>query len=60
MADTLGLLRRAGVTAESAAAQVGLPGLQFIPGDPVTIRPDETGAFEPFAAPAPADVEDEG
>jgi hypothetical protein len=59
-ADTLGLLRRAGVTAESAAAQVGLPGLQFIPGDPVTIRPDETGAFEPFAAPAPADVEDEG
>lgn len=40
-ADSLGLLRRAGVTAESAAEIVGLSGVEFIPGNPVTIRSEE-------------------
>lgn len=40
-ADALGVLRRAGVDAESAAEQVGLTGLKFIPGDPITIREQE-------------------
>lgn len=41
-ADTLGLLRRAGVTARSAAQTVGLDDVAFIPGEPITIRSDET------------------
>jgi len=40
-ADALGLLRRAGVEAESAAELVGLQGVKFIPGDPITIRAEE-------------------
>lgn len=40
-ADALGLLRRAGVTGESAAALLALQGLTFIEGDPITIRKDE-------------------
>lgn len=40
-ADALGLLRRAGVEAESAAELVGLTGVKFIPGDPITIRANE-------------------
>ncbi|MFF5793688.1 phage portal protein [Paeniglutamicibacter sp. NPDC012692] len=40
-ADALGLLRRAGVTAEAAAKQVGLEGLEFIPGNPITIKVPE-------------------
>lgn len=42
-ADALGVLRRAGVDAESAAEQVGLTGLRFIPGDPITIREKDSG-----------------
>ena len=45
-ADTLGLLRRAGVSAESAARQVGLEGVEFIPGNPITIRSDRPDANE--------------
>lgn len=41
-AETLGQLRRAGVTSESAAEQVQLEGLKFMPGAPVTIRADES------------------
>lgn len=37
-ADTLGLLRRAGVKAEDAAERAGLSGITFIEGDPITIR----------------------
>lgn len=37
-ADALGTLRRAGVDATDAAARVGLDGLKFIPGDPITIK----------------------
>ena len=40
-ADALGLLRRAGVDAESAAELVGLQGVKFIPGNPITIRAEE-------------------
>ncbi|MGQ3385284.1 phage portal protein [Glutamicibacter sp. TV12E] len=40
-ADALGLLRRAGVEAESAAELVGLTGVTFIPGNPITIRTEE-------------------
>lgn len=40
-ADALGILRRAGVGADSAASKVGLTGLQFVPGNPVTIRSEE-------------------
>lgn len=39
-ADALGTLRRAGVTAEDAASKVGLAGVNFIPGNPITIRED--------------------
>lgn len=39
-ADALGTLRRAGVDAASAASQVGLDGVTFIPGNPITIRED--------------------
>jgi len=49
-ADTLGLLRRAGVTAESAAATVGLDGLEFIEGDPVTIKVAEPSRPAPAAS----------
>lgn len=37
-ADALGVLRRAGVEADEAANRVGLPGLKFIPGSPITIK----------------------
>lgn len=37
-ADALGVLRRAGVDAASAAQQAGLEGVTFIPGNPITIR----------------------
>jgi hypothetical protein len=37
-ADALGVLRRAGVDAASAARQAGLAGVTFIPGNPITIR----------------------
>jgi len=37
-AAALGTLRRAGVDAESAAQLVGLDGVKFIPGQPITIR----------------------
>lgn len=37
-AEMLGLLRRAGVTAEAAAKSAGLEGMEFVPGNPVTIR----------------------
>ncbi|MBG6083248.1 phage portal protein [Zhihengliuella flava] len=37
-ADALGVLRRAGVTADSAARLAGLEGVEFIEGDPITIR----------------------
>lgn len=57
-ADTLGLLRRAGVTAESAAREVGLEGLEFIPGEPVTIKVTETTEEEP-TAPAEETTEEE-
>lgn len=40
-ADALGLLRRAGVEAQSAAELTGLGGVKFIPGDPITIRAEE-------------------
>lgn len=40
-ADALGLLRRAGVEADSAAELVGLQGVTFIPGNPITIRAEE-------------------
>ncbi|MGO2807939.1 MAG: hypothetical protein ACTIAQ_04330 [Glutamicibacter arilaitensis] len=40
-ADMVGSLRRAGVTAESAAKSAGLEGLEFMPGAPVTTRSDE-------------------
>lgn len=43
-ADALGSLRRAGVTAESAAALVGLDGVEFHPGLPVTIREEAANA----------------
>ena len=39
-ADALGTLRRAGVRADDAAARAGLTGLEFIPGNPITIRED--------------------
>ena len=38
-AEALGILRRAGVDADAAAQQVGLDGLTFIPGQPITIKP---------------------
>lgn len=40
-AETLGLLRRAGVDAETAAREAGLPPLKFIPGNPITIKAPE-------------------
>lgn len=40
-ADALGLLRRAGVEADSAAQLVGLENVTFIPGQPITIRAPE-------------------
>lgn len=40
-AEALGLLRRAGVEADSAAELTGLTGVRFIPGNPVTIRAEE-------------------
>ncbi|MFJ2618173.1 hypothetical protein [Glutamicibacter sp. NPDC087344] len=40
-AEILGNLRRAGVTAESAAQIAGITGAEFIPGAPVTIRTTE-------------------
>lgn len=40
-ADGLGILRRAGVTAESAAQQVGLPDLKFEKGRPITMKYDD-------------------
>lgn len=39
-ADALGVLRRAGVDAASAAQKAGLDGVTFIPGNPITIRED--------------------
>lgn len=40
-ADALGVLRRAGVEAESAARLAGLDGVEFIPGSPITIKAPE-------------------
>lgn len=40
-ADAVGALRRAGVTAASSASTAGLPGLEFVEGDPITIRAPE-------------------
>lgn len=37
-ADAVGVLRRAGVDANDAADRAGLPGLKFIPGNPITIK----------------------
>ncbi|KKI20554.1 MULTISPECIES: phage portal protein [unclassified Leucobacter] len=37
-ADALGVLRRAGVDADSAAKLVGLTDVKFIPGQPITIK----------------------
>ncbi|MBL3699243.1 phage portal protein [Leucobacter luti] len=37
-ADAVGVLRRAGVDANDAADRAGLPGLKFIPGQPITIK----------------------
>ena len=37
-ADALGVLRRAGVDANDAASRVGLDGIKFIPGNPITIK----------------------
>lgn len=37
-ADAVGVLRRAGVDANDAAERAGLPGLKFIPGQPITIK----------------------
>lgn len=37
-ADALGILRRAGVDGASAAEIVGLQGVKFIPGQPITIK----------------------
>ena len=37
-ADALGVLRRAGVDADDAATRVGLDGIEFIPGNPITIK----------------------
>lgn len=37
-ADAVGVLRRAGVDAADAADRAGLPGLKFIPGQPITIK----------------------
>lgn len=39
--DALGSYRRAGVKAESAARLVGIEDVEFIPGDPITIRQPE-------------------
>ncbi len=45
-ADAMGVLIRAGVENESAAAEVGLPGVEFRPGvTPITIKvPGSDGA----------------
>lgn len=40
-ADALGVLRRAGVDANNAARLVGLEGVTFIPGQPITIKQPE-------------------
>lgn len=40
-ADALGVLRRAGVDAKSAAALSGLENVKFIPGNPITIKAPE-------------------
>ena len=40
-ADALGVLRRAGVTADDAARMAGLDGVKFIPGQPITIKTAE-------------------
>lgn len=40
-ADAMGTLIRAGVDQESAARLAGIEGVRFIPGTPVTIRPQE-------------------
>lgn len=41
-ADALGVLRRAGVDADNAAELVGLDGVKFIPGNPITIKAEES------------------
>lgn len=41
-ATALGTLRRAGVEAGNAARLVGLEGVEFIPGNPITIRGEES------------------
>lgn len=41
--DALGSFRRAGVEANDAAQRAGLDGVRFIPGDPITIRREESG-----------------
>lgn len=38
--DAIGIARRAGVNADVAAATVGLPGLKFDPGTPITLKQD--------------------
>lgn len=43
-AEALGILRRAGVTADSAASLTGLSGVAFVEGDQVTIRARESDA----------------
>lgn len=40
-ADALGVLRRAGVDADAAAAIAGLENVKFIPGNPITIKAPE-------------------
>lgn len=42
-ADALGVLRRGGVTAESAAKLTGLEGVEFEAGRPITLRYDDEG-----------------
>jgi hypothetical protein len=42
-AGALGTLRRAGVDADAAARLVGLEGVTFIPGQPITIKVPEDG-----------------
>lgn len=40
-ADALGVLRRAGVDADDAARLAGIEDVQFIPGQPITIKTTE-------------------
>lgn len=49
-ATALGTLRRAGVDADSAARLVGLEGVQFIPGNPITIREEASANGGPVVA----------